>query len=246
MKKVKKTDQPLRSHKGTIYPQPRDFVGITFAYEQRAVSVDHLQVYLARYSKRQTAQVGQITPSAVSQVIDRWKQLRWVFTAKPFASPQWVWPSKEGMQALDLQGTASAPAVGDFPRYHAATHIRFALEEQYPDTQWISERALRLQSNNKYADDDRSFIPDAVHWRKDGEEEKSYAIRVDVDILSHEEIANFLERMLDNYDFIEYYATARTLHVVKGGMGIMDLDEEDEGRITIRKVEDVGSYKLIG
>jgi|SRR5579884_82077 hypothetical protein len=245
-KKIKKTDQPPRSHKGTTYPQPRDIAGITFAYEQRAVSLDHLQIYLAQYSQKQTAQEGRITRSAASQVVDRWEKLGWVLTAKPFITSKWVWPSKEGMQALKLKGTYNAPVVGDFPRYHAATHVRFVLERQYPETQWVSERYLRLNAKERYADDDRTYIPDVVHWRKEGEQEKSYAIRVDVDIFSHEQIANFLERMLDNYDFVEYYVTARTLHVVEGGMEIVDFDKEDKGRINILKVEDIDGYKLIG
>lgn len=242
MKKSKKTDQPPRSHKGMTYPQPRDGVGITFAYEQRAVSLDHLQLYLARYSQRQTA--GRLTQSAVSQVMERWKKLGWVLSSKPFASAQWVWPSKGGMQALNLKGTARTPEVGDFPRYHAATHLRFALEEHYPGARWVSERYLRLEAEVK--DDDRTSVPDAVQWRADGEQEKSYAIRVDVDIVPREEIADFLENMLDTYDHIEYYATARTLHIVQGGKEIIHLDEEELGRIEILKVEEIGGYHLIG
>lgn len=245
-KKVKKTDQPPRSHKGSTYPQPRDFAGVTFAYEQRAVSLDHLQLYLAQYSQRQTSQAGRITRSAASQVIDRWKKLGWVMTAKPFITPQWVWPSREGMQALHLKGISTTPVVGDFPRYHALTHVRFILEEQYLDARWVSERYLRLNAGNRFADTDRTRIPDAVQWRKDGEQEKGYAIRVDVDLFPHQEIADFFEQMLDNYDFIEYYATARTLHTVEGGRDLINLDEEDLGRIHITKIEDVGNYTLIG
>jgi hypothetical protein len=245
-KKGKKTDQSPRSHKGSIYPQPRDFAGVTFAYEQRAVSLDHLQLYLARYSQRQTAVAGRITRSAASQVVERWKELGWVFCAKPFITPQWVWPSKEGMQALKLEGPSTTPVVGDFPRYHALTHLRFALEEQYPDARWVSERYLRLNANERFADSDRTRIPDAVQWRKDGEGEKGYVIRVDVDLFPLREIADFFEHMLDNYDFIEYYATARTLHSVEGGRDMINLDEEDLGRIHITKIEDVGNYTLIG
>ena len=150
------------------------------------------------------------------------------------------------MLALNLGGTYSTPAVGDFPRYHALTYIRFALEELYPGAQWVSERSLRTNAHNRYSDDDRSFLPDAVQWRKAGEQEKSCAIRIDVDIFSHEEIANFIKRMLDNYDFVEYYATARTYYVVQGSMNVINLVKEDRGRINILKVEDIDNYTLIG
>src|SRR5215469_9741713 len=109
-----KKERKTRSDKGSIMATRRDLYCIAWIAEQYAARVDQVRRLLSRFpdSQRPFKDGKLIAATTVKDQIARWKRAGWIDYQRVLAdSPGWCWPTKKGLQLVDLDGmyTARAP-----------------------------------------------------------------------------------------------------------------------------------------
>ena len=136
----------VRRDKGQLITTPRDLVLLTWINEQQAISIDHLQILMARNSEK-TEQLNnpkEVTLPAASRAITRWMKMEFVETAK-INNRQWVWLSAKGIKNLDLEYGYYEPAL--YNHIHEVNKIRLYWENRKDRNNnvvvWTPERFIR-------------------------------------------------------------------------------------------------------
>lgn len=113
--------------------------------EQSAVRRDQMARYLGRRSQRATKKPGEIGPTTLQDIIDRWCTLGLVQTySRSKNEHDWLYVTAKGLRALNLPYNPWAPKPGSqFDHMFWVNEIRLLLEDRYAEGRWVSERHIR-------------------------------------------------------------------------------------------------------
>lgn len=136
----------VRRDKGQLITTPRDLVLLTWINEQQAISIDHLQILIARHTenKEELNNPKMASQPVASKLISRWLKLQYIETAK-INNRQWVWLSAKGIKNLDLEYGYYEPAL--YNHIHEVNKVRLYWEVQTDKKgkpiEWTPERYIR-------------------------------------------------------------------------------------------------------
>lgn len=130
----------VRRDKGQTVTTPRDLLLLRWINEQQAISIDHLQILLARNSDKPEAMKDEkaVSLPAASRTITRWLKMNYIETAK-INNRVWIWCSTKGINTLDLDYGYYEPTL--FNHIYEVNKVRLYWEAQ--NIQWTPERYLR-------------------------------------------------------------------------------------------------------
>lgn len=130
----------VRRDKGQLITTPRDLVLLTWINEQQAISIDHLQILIARHTenKEELNNPKMASQPVASKLITRWLKLNYIETAK-INNRQWVWVSAKGIKNLDLDYGYYEPSL--YNHIHEVNKVRLFWESK--KIEWTPERFIR-------------------------------------------------------------------------------------------------------
>ncbi len=142
----KNADRKTRSDKGLVSFTDRDLHVLPWIAEQYAARRDQVQYLLGLEAGRGATVEGEISESAARQVIERWRRAGWIVQKKVFAEEHpWLWATARLLRQLELPYKAYEPACVRFAHIFAVNEVRLAIEDVWPQYQWLSERQMRAE-----------------------------------------------------------------------------------------------------
>lgn len=216
----KKRDQPYsptgrktRKDRGILRLTARDRLALTWIGEQYAMRFDQVQELLGRYAGHGATDEGELSESAIYNVIAHWKKGKWVHTrALDETGRLWVWLTKKGLTTLSLPYQYhNAANLGEEKLKHlyAITDVRLELDRGTSRVEWTSERML-LQGTHRRQGLTRMHRPDAVLFDGDN----LIAIEVELSRKAESLLSGILATILSQQDYHGY-----AYHVLKAQVG---------------------------
>jgi len=137
-------EKKARSDKGRVLITQRDEELLRWVGEQYAVRLDQLQVLLGRQAQAQTQVAGLVSEGTARRVVRRWVAAGWAERRKiGHREPEWIWPTKAGMEVADLTYRAMEPRLALLKHIYEVNRIRLSVEARHGDAAlWRSERAI--------------------------------------------------------------------------------------------------------
>jgi hypothetical protein len=250
-----------RADKGRIKITPRDWSGLRFVAEMRAVRLDHLGQWFAPGLEpaQREQRVGPAYPPGEKRrrlpwpcdpnkrlkntydIVRRWQALRFAHLEKPFLdAPMWCWVTKRGLEELGLAYEAEFPVLADLPHIHQINHVRLTLARasqtgnQIPTHTWISERALASEQGERLAGRPAGHRPDGALHLCDGSRE---AVEVELTRKSYERLQAILEELTapdSGYRSVRYFVSESVAAALIEAR--TQLDEERQERMFIYRL----------
>jgi hypothetical protein len=188
-----------RADRGQIRLQPRDRDGMLLIGEQSAVRRDQMARYLGRRAQRATKKPGEIGPTTLQDIIDRWCTLGWVQTySLSKTESDWLYLTAAGLRALDLPYNPWTPKRGSqFDHMFWVNEVRLLLEDIYPEGHWVSERHIRHYRTLTHYADGEFYPPQAT---------TAIAIEVERSLKDSERLERILPWLVRNYENTWYFA----------------------------------------
>jgi len=153
-----------RSDKGLIRWSPRDESCLTWIADQYAARLDQIQQLLSRDPGGQLKDERKgLAATTVMDQVNRWTRAGWIEYERVLVNqPGWAWITKQGLQALDLDGCyrARPPSHTRFAHIFAVNQLRLDVE-RFPEYSWKSERQYRAELSIAKGESSGP-IPDAV------------------------------------------------------------------------------------
>ena len=95
---------------GEVQLTARDLWALRWIGEQYAVRLDQLSGLLGSRAGAETSLTGVLSERRTRRVVERWRHARLVETQKILhAQPGWVWLTRAGLRAIDLDVKYLAP-----------------------------------------------------------------------------------------------------------------------------------------
>jgi hypothetical protein len=250
-----------RADKGYIKITPRDWSGLRFVAEMRAVRLDHLgQWFAPGLEPAQPEQrIGPAYPpdekrrqlpwprdpdkrlKSTYNIVRRWQALRFARLEKPFLdAPMWCWVTRRGLEALGLMYEAEFPVLSDLAHIHQVNHVRLTLARasqmghQIPTHTWISERLLASQQGERIAGRPVGHRPDGALQLGDGSLE---AIEVELTRKSYQRLHAILEALTSpdsGYRCVRYFVSENVAAALIEAR--LQLDEERQEHVLIYRL----------
>lgn len=190
-----KRTRKTRSDKGVYQLTERDMYVLTYIADQYAMRFDQVRQLLSDDPQGKTKAELLAVPT-VQTKINKWVKAGWAKYRRWLADgPGWVWVTKAGLAALELDGyLAKPPAVTRLAHIYAVNEVRYQIDYHL----WTSERAVRAELE----EGDKHPIPDAVIEDEEGIET---AIEVEISIKKPLDLVEKMKRLLPHYDLIHFY-----------------------------------------
>jgi hypothetical protein len=250
-----------RADKGHIKITPRDWSGLRFVAEMRAVRLDHLGQWFAPglEAAQPEQRLGPVYPhgekrqqlpwsrdperrlKSTYKIVRRWQALRFAQLEKPFQdTPMWCWVTKRGLEALGLAYDAAFPILSDLTHLHQINLVRLTLARasqtgnQIPPHTWVSERALASFQGERLAGKPAGHRPDGALQLGDGSLE---AIEVELTRKSYQRLHAILEALtaLDSgYRCVRYFVSESVAAALIEAR--LQLDEERQEHVLIYRL----------
>ena len=133
-------ERAVRRDKGQLITTPRDVAILKWINEQQAISIDHLQILMARITenKDQLKDTKAVQLSGASKAITRWLKMNYVETAK-INNRVWIWCSAKAIKILDLDYGYYEPTL--YNHMHEVNKVRLYHEGR--KIEWTPERYIR-------------------------------------------------------------------------------------------------------
>jgi len=221
-----------RKDKGRRLLTERDRTVLAWTTEQYAVRLDQLQRLLGRDPQRPLETDGELSLSGARHVVGRWEEGGYAESEKVFfREPSWVWPSRRGLQRLQLDYPYHRPALAKLPHYYWVNETRLYLEgPNYLDpVQWRSERALVPQEARSAA----------IHYVDAEVEigEVTVAIEVELTRKKPADLRTILEDLVARYEEVWYFTLADSRVGVE--RAVAGLPSEARDRVQVLKLENL-------
>lgn len=192
-----------RSDKGTVQATRRDQYAIAWVAEQYAARTDQVRKLLSRMPDKDKPfkQDGLMALTTLKDQLARWKRAGWIEYQRVLADmPGWIWPTKRGLQLVDLDEiyTAKAPASTRLDHIYAVNQLRLALDQKYT---WKSERRYKSEQLSKQSGKGKKSalaigpIPDGFITTKNG----LVALEVELTAKKPAEVEQKLIRLVRHY-----------------------------------------------
>jgi len=221
-----------RKDKGRRLLTERDRTALTWASEQYAVRLDQLQRLLGRDAQRSLETEGQLSLSGARHVVARWEEGGYAESEKVFfKEPTWVWPSRKGLQRLQLDHPYRRPAISQLPHYYWVNETRLYLEGPgYPDAvRWRSERLL-------VPPEARAGV---IHFVDAEAEIGEVVVGIEVELTPKKpaDLRTILEDLVARYEEVWYFTLAPSRLGVERAVGGLALEARE--RVQVYKLENL-------
>jgi hypothetical protein len=188
-----------RADRGQIRLQPRDQDGMLVIGQQSAFRRDQMARYLGRRAQRATKKPGEIGPTTLQDIIDRWCTLGWVQTfSRSTTESDWLYLTAAGLRALNLPYNPWTPKPGSqFDHMFWVNEVRLLLEDIYPEGRWVSERHTRHYRTLTHYPDGEFYPAQAT---------TAIAIEVERSLKDSERLERILPWLVARYGTTWYFA----------------------------------------
>jgi hypothetical protein len=188
-----------RADRGQIRVQPRDQDGILVIAQQSAFRRDQMARYLGRHAQRATKKPGEIGPTTLQDILDRWGTLGWVQTySRSKNEHDWLYVTAAGLRALNLPYKPWVPKPGSqFDHMLWVNEVRLLLEDLYPEGHWVSERHIRHYRRLTHYPDGEFSPPQAT---------TAVAIEVERRLKDSDRLERILPWLVAHYENVWYFA----------------------------------------
>jgi hypothetical protein len=128
----------------------------------RAMRFDQLRRLLARESEYEIEN-GLLSISRTTEIKDRWVEAKLANYRRVFHQESgWVHMSRRGLREAELDFRAEKPSVRSLNHLYWINEVRMQLEEENPKMEWISERSLQAEQDQRQKGLKRKHIPDGI------------------------------------------------------------------------------------
>ena len=141
---------------------PRDDYLIWFIGQMRTLRYDQVQRLLARLSEYQIDN-GKLCVSQTSRIIERWVKKKYAVYRRVYVGqPGWIHLTARGLHHAGLDFRAEEPSNRILEHIFWINEVRLKIEEEYPAIQWISEREIAAQQEQRKKGQRLRRTPDAI------------------------------------------------------------------------------------
>jgi len=175
---------PRKTRKDKSQPQwtPRDRFLWEYIGHMRAMRFDQVRRLTARKSESEV-EGGLLSVSRTSEIIDRW-ELKKIAVYRRVYHRQggWVYLTRRGLMEAGLDFRSEAPSDRSLEHLYWITEVRMHLEDEHGEKmQWISERSIQAEQEQRKAGQKRSHIPDGILILP-GKDGKTQTIDIEVQV----------------------------------------------------------------
>lgn len=140
-----------RRDAGKLQVTQRDLLALTWIAEQYCISYDQLQRLLALYTPATTKHPDKVAPSTAQNAVERWLQLGYIDMPQKVIREHstYLWLSRKGMKDLALPYAYYQPKPSTIRHLYAVNAIRLHLQRYSLSAEWVAQRTLRLQTQDR-------------------------------------------------------------------------------------------------
>lgn len=186
---------------------PRDLFVLRWIGEQYAIRFDQLQRLLAVHSTEpeRLRQEGVLSEARTRRTIRRWEREDLV-QYKLFLVHEcgWVWLTRKGLQTLEMEVRYYDPRLASLEHLYYINQARLFVTERRQEDEWIAERLLRAQQDQRSKGDTVDHLPDGVLVKPD---RTRIAIEVELHAKSRVRLVAILSSLQEHYYRTWYFAT---------------------------------------
>lgn len=197
-----------RSDKGKVKVTARDKEILTFVGQQYAITLDQLQLLLAKYRVRTDLEIDRVSRSAALKVVNRWKAFEWV-EYEPLSKFQenYIWLSAKGLKALGFEYRYRVPSQNMGEHYFWVTQVRLyfmlSKKNQGRFEGWIPERELDRENEFKVKGEKYTHLADGELFH-DG---RRIAIEVELTKKDPQTLKGIFTQLADRYERVYYFVS---------------------------------------
>ena len=104
-----------------------------------------------------------LSVSQTSRIIDRWVKKKYAVYRRVYVGqPGWIHLTARGLHHAGLDFRAEVPSNRILEHIFWINEVRLKIEEEYPDIQWISEREIAAQQDQRKKGQRLKRTPDAI------------------------------------------------------------------------------------
>jgi hypothetical protein len=197
----------------------RDFYLWNYIGTMWAVRFDQARRLLARKSK-QEIENGLLSISRSSQIISRYttEEVGYVVRMPGInGQPGWIYLTRRGLKAAGLPFRAGAPSPGKLEHLYWINEVRMELEDEHPDMEWISERALWAEQEVRKKGQKLKHIPDGILVLPGANDTKEY---IDIEVQISRPTSREVEEIMGDFwrsgseNPLRYYVNRQSRGVV--------------------------------
>lgn len=162
--RAEKVLPPRKIRKDKDQPQwkERDEYGWWYTGHMRTLRFDQLRRLLARESEYEI-EGTLLSISRTTEITDRWVEAKLAIYRPVFHhEPGWVHMTRKGLRQAELDFRAETPSVRSLNHLYWITEVRMQLEDELEQMEWISEREIQAEQEQRQKGQKRKHIPDGI------------------------------------------------------------------------------------
>ncbi|SRR6266487_1979123 len=162
--RAEKVLPPRKTRKDKDQPQwnQRDEYAWWYIGHMRALRFDQLRRLLARESEYEI-EGNLLSISRTTEITDRWVEAKLAIYRPVFHHASgWVHMTRKGLREAELDFRAETPSVRSLNHLYWITEVRMQLEEELPRMEWISERSIQAEQEQRQKGMKRKHMPDGI------------------------------------------------------------------------------------
>lgn len=187
---------------------PRDLLVLRWIGEQYAIRFDQLQRLLAVQSSEpeRLRHAGMLSEARTRRTIRRWEREELVqYKLLLVRECGWIWLTRKGLQTLEMDVRYYEPRLASLEHLYYINQARLFVAGRRQEDEWIAERILRAQQDQRGKGETVDHLPDAVLVKPD---KMQIAIEVELHAKSRVRLAAILQNLQERYYRTWYFATA--------------------------------------
>ena len=164
---------PRKTRKDAGTPQwtPRDRYCWGYIGHMRAMRFDQVRRLAARESEYEIE--GELlSVSRTSEIVERWVEEKIAMYRRVYhAQSGWIHLTRKGLREAGLAFRAEAPSARTLDHLYWIIEVRMHLEDEYNESemQWISERSIQAEQEQRRAGQKLKHIQDGILLLKDAD-----------------------------------------------------------------------------
>jgi hypothetical protein len=233
---------PRKKRKDKGQPQWNDRDEYVWWYigHMRALQFDQLRRLLARESDDETKS-KLLSISRTTRIKDRWVQEKLAIYRPVFHHASgWIHLTQKGLRQAGLDFRPEAPSVRLLHHLYWITEVRMQLEEECEEMEWISERSIQAEQEQRQKGQKLKHIPDGRLVLPTVDGKKEYIdIEVQVSKPSRHEVQQVMSDQFWTHSWnipLRYYVNRRSQGVVRSVYDTM-VKEQKAMRVQIEIID---------
>jgi hypothetical protein len=204
----------------------RDIDAMSWIAEQYTISLDHLQILLARLRDPEEqpgpapAEEDEITDKRALKIVRRWQALGLAERSYIlYGQPQWIWLTAQGLKLVESETgelRPHTPTAARIEHLYWTNHARLFIERKRPRSVWTSEREIRSTQGKTEPGKKRPHTPDAIVTLENG---NRVAIEVELSTKAYSRLDKILHELaLSDYNTVWYFCQGRAKKVIENAL----------------------------